>query len=242
MNRNKTTDSLHWLNKQISDSWNANVRTRAEDLEQGTDSSYIHTIKPWVLNEVIQCTTPESQILDVGCGCGYLSNAIYMSGRSHIQGIDISNESVDYARKKYPIIPFHCKDVCNFVSADQFDLNLAIMTLNNLPNMNDFFSSAHSLLSNVGRMILVIPHPCYWPQRHIVNQGYSYSQEKPYEYLFSTKGRNDYTSSVLYFHRTLESYFHNIIIYGFQVTKLKELWEGPDRPYPDILGVVLDVV
>lgn len=243
MNREKTiTNSTDQLNKRISTSWGANVQIRAEDLEQETDVSYIHVIKPWVLQRVTQYTTPKSWILDAGCGCGYLSNAIYESGRPLVRGVDISIDAVEYARKKYPAISFYCEDICCYASADQYDLCIAAMTLNNLPNLDKFFSAIHGLLSSTGRIILVIPHPCYWPQRHLINQNYLYSQEKPYEYAFSTRGRTDYLSPVLYFHRTLETYFSCVRNGGFQVAMLKELWDASDKPVPDILGMELTLI
>lgn len=233
------TGETRSLSELLSACWDANVRTRAEDLEQGTDISYIHVIKPWILEMVTQLTTPESHILDAGCGCGYLSNAIFQSGRPHVHGVDISTASIEYARKRYPAISFECEDICLYTSEKRYDLCLAVMTLNNLPNLDAFFSSVRGLLSDTGRMILVIPHPRYWPQRHLTNPEYSYSLEKPYEYAFSTKGRADYTSPVLYFHRTLETYFHCIRNGGFQIATLRELWEAPDKPAPDILGMEL---
>lgn len=235
------TSDFRRLNEQISVCWGANVRVRAEDLEHETDFSYIHIIKPWVLDRVIRYSTSESLILDVGCGCGYLSHAVYESGRPHIRGIDISAASIEYARKRYPAIPFDCEDICNYVSAVRYDLCLSVMTLNNLPDLEGFFSMTRKLLVDSGRVILVIPHPCYWPQRHLPDQGYSYYREEPYEYIFSTKGRTDYAANVLFFHRTLDTYFRCILDGGFQIVRLQEFREKSDEPTPDILGMELSL-
>lgn len=230
------------LNERISACWGANVRTRADDLEHETDFSYTHVIKPWVLDKVVRCSTPESLILDVGCGCGFLSNVIYESGRTHIRGIDISPASVEYARKRYPDISFACGDICSYIPEEKYDLCLSIMTLNNLPDIEGFFLATRRLILNSGRVIIVIPHPCYWPQRHLTNQDYSYFREKPYEYVFSTKGRADYAANILYFHRTLETYYRCIEDGGFRVVQRQELWEGSDKSAPDILGLELALV
>ena len=80
------------INEKISRAWDRNVAVRAKDLEEGTDYSYIHIIKPWVLKETLRLTSETSTILDIGCGCGYLTNAIYVNGRHFITGIDFIAE------------------------------------------------------------------------------------------------------------------------------------------------------
>lgn len=232
-------DSCDALNQRISSCWGANIQVRAADLEEGTDVSYIHTIKPWVLERVMRHTAGESRILDVGCGCGYLTNAVYRGGRPGIRGMDLSAAAVEYARKRYPAIHFDCADICRYAPKQPYDLCIAVMTLNNLPNLSGFFSSVHRLLISNGRVIVVIPHPCFWPQSHLKGQGFSYFREQPYEYVFSTKGRTDYCSSVLYFHRTLEAYLQCIQEGKFQIAALEELREQPCKPAPDILGMEL---
>lgn len=229
----------HGLNEQIAASWDANVHTRAEDLEDGTDSTYIHIIKPWVLNCVMQHTNAESRILDAGCGCGYLTNAIYETGRTNIRGIDISAASIYHAQEKYPDISFACEDICRYTPAERYDMCLAIMMLNNLASLDEFFLALGRLLFDSGRAVLVIPHPCCWPQRHLANQDYSYFQEQPYEYAFSTQGRTDYASKIFYFHRTMETYFRLIRNGGFQITMLRELKETCHQAAPDILAMEL---
>ena len=234
-------DCINNLTQQISAFWDANVSIRAADLELETDTSYIQSIKPWVLERIMHSTTSESRILDIGCGCGYLTNAIFSSGRANVRGVDISSASIAYARKRYPSIAFDCADICCYPAPMQFDLCLAIMTLNNLPCPPAFFVCVRKLLTMSGRMLLVIPHPCYWPQRHLNGQGYAYSRERPYRYAFSTRGRSDYASPILFFHRTLETYFRFIREGGFQIALLEELWDAPDSPAPDILGIELTV-
>lgn len=225
------------INQIISHSWDANVQIRAADLEQETDYSYTHVIKPWVLDQVLRHTTEDSSILDIGCGCGYLTHAVYQCSRHKIEGIDLSSASIAYAQNKYPAISFSCQDICTISARQQYDLCLAVMTLNNMPFIKVFFSSVKKLLQPHGRIIIVIPHPCYWPSKHLADKEYSYLQEKAYEFTFSTKGRADYASHILYFHRPLETYLRNIQEAGFQLTEFRELREMPDEPIPDIVGI-----
>lgn len=230
---------LSEINQIISRSWDANVQIRAADLEQETDYSYTNVIKPWVLDRVLRRTTEDSCVLDIGCGCGYLTNAIYQCGRHKIEGVDLSSASIAYAQNKYPVIPFTCQDICTIPARKQYDLCLAVMTLNNMPSIKGFFSSVKALLRPHGHILIVIPHPCYWPSKHLTDKEYSYLQEKAYEFTFSTKGRADYASHILYFHRPLETYLHNIQEAGFQLTVFREFTELPGECTPDIIGIEL---
>ena len=234
---NENHMSLEKLNQIISRSWDANVRVRAEDLEKGTDYSYTNIILPWVLDRVLHHTTHESRILDIGCGCGYLTYAVYDCGRRNIKGIDLSAASIAYAQEKYPAIRFVCQDICSFSADRQYDLCLAVMTLNNIPVAEDFFASAQQLLRPGGRAVIVIPHPSFWPVKHLKQVEYHYLRERPYEITFSTKGRTDYASNILYFHRPLETYLQEIKEAGFYLTAFRELAETSNDSDPDIIGL-----
>lgn len=223
----------------ISRVWDSNIYIRANDLESGTDVTYANVILPWTLKEVSRLSTEKYSILDIGCGCGYLTNAIYQSGRPCVEGLDISPVSIAYAKKKYPHISFSKQDFYSIPLFQRYDLCLAVMALNNMPDMPTFFKVAHSILYNGGHLIIVLPHPCFWTEKHIANNTFCYMVEKSYRIPFSTKGRKDYDSPIVYFHRPIESYLNTIEEQGFCVALCQELVESPSETVPDLLGLVL---
>lgn len=225
--------------KRISHAWDINVHIRANDLESGTDITYTNIILPWVLKEVSRYSTEKSAILDIGCGCGYLANAIYQSGRFDVQGIDISTASIAYAKKKYPNIAFVEQDFYSLPVEQKYDICLAVMTLNNMPDMAAFFDVASKILNGGGNLIMVLPHPCFWTEKHISTNDFHYMIEKSYKVPFATKGRKDYNCPIFYFHRPVEAYLRSIREYGFSVACCKELLENPTETTPDLLGIVL---
>ncbi len=232
-----TGTDLYEINQQIKLRWDANVITRALDLEQETDQSYINVIKPWVIERVMCYTNEKSSILDIGCGCGYLTNSIYEHNRHNITGIDISEKSVLYAKKKYPNTQFWCKDICKMSTEKTYDLCLAVMLLNNIPNIRIFFSIINKLIRNSGKAIVVIPHPCFWPQHHLDNNIYYYTNEISYDVPFATKGRADYPNPILYFHRKIETYLLYAQMAGLEIIKFNELPESSNKLEPDILSM-----
>lgn len=241
MNDNYKLLNLETLNKHIIKSWDDNVIIRAFDLEQGTDKSYHNLIMPWVIEKVKRNTTLQSTIIDIGCGCGYLTNAIYETGRKKIIGVDISKASINYAQSKYPNITFQCSDICTLDSMSHKDLCLAVMVLNNMPDVDLFLKRTRKLLVDEGTLIVVIPHPCFWPEQHLKNNEYNYSNEKSYEFSFATKGRKDYFSTVLYFHRMLETYLNSFEQNGFIVKEFHEAIENDGKRNPDVLCIELSL-
>ncbi len=227
------------LNQFISHVWDKNVLIRARDLEQETDITYTKVIKPWVLGELQRIATRESSILDIGSGCGYLANAVYTSGFANITGIDISEYSVKYSKERYPYIKFYMQDIYTLVAPCAYDFVLAVMSINNMPKLLEFFQCIKDLLRPGGGLLMVIPHPCFWPYKHIKDEIFHYEQERSYELLFSTKGEKNYSSKILYFHRRLEMYFEAINSTGLQVESCHELVEIEGEDKPDIMGFII---
>ena len=140
--------------------------------------------------------------------------------------------------KAIDYINFICDDVCFKKFDKPFDIITAIMTLNNMPDAEMFFETAKKCLKEDGKMIIVIPHPFFWPIKHLQKKDISYNKEKNYEIVFATKGRKDYPSKTIYFHRSLETYIEYINKAGYYIDEFKEMYEGSEL-YPDILGLVL---
>lgn len=226
------------FNDIIAQNWDQNIFVRAEDIENGTDITYKEIILPWVTETLKNIYKEKDKILDVGCGCGYLTKTIHNTIMCEITGIDISKASINYALKKYPYINFICDDVCLKKFDKPFDIITAVMTLNNMPDAELFFESAKKCLKEHGKMIIVIPHPFFWPIKHFQKKDISYNKENHYEIIFATKGRKDYPSKTIYFHRSLETYIEYINKAGYYIDEYKEMYEGSEF-YPDILGLVL---
>lgn len=227
------------INRIISEAWDKNVLTRALDIEGSTDLSYTKTIMPWALSKVIEHTSEDSTILDVGCGCGFITNAVYNRNRRNIEGIDLSCRSIEYCRERYPHIPFVCQDIYTVPKISKYDLCIAIMVANNVPDMEAFFAIMHAVLQKNGKVVLVIPHPCFWPEKRIEPSTFCYKRDDRYTIPFSTKGRKDYTSNIFYFHRPLEAYIQCITKLGFQINFCQGIYESPQQNEPDELGMVL---
>lgn len=232
----------HDINEYISQIWDKNIFVRAQDLESGTDITYRDIIAPWTLDKLKKNCNNDGYIIDIGCGCGYLTNLVFENGFSKIKGIDISKNSIIYAKEKYPYINFTQKNILDTKFNMEYDFGLVIMTLNNISDAKLFFHALNGILKLNGKALIIIPHPCFWPIKHIKKDFLSYLLEKSYDISFSTKGRKDYPSNIIYFHRPLEKYFEYIKESGFKITSVNELKEAETENVPDLIGIIIQKI
>lgn len=54
---------------------------------------------PWILERINTVRGPKKDILDIGCGAGFLTNSLALGGH-HVTGIDQSAKSLSVARKR----------------------------------------------------------------------------------------------------------------------------------------------
>lgn len=77
----------------------------------------------------------QAQVLDVGCGFGGTLAYLKKQGFEHLYGIDINQDSINYAKSKYPDINFITLDMLKADSLDiKFDL---IMLFNSIYAIQD---------------------------------------------------------------------------------------------------------
>jgi 2-polyprenyl-6-hydroxyphenyl methylase / 3-demethylubiquinone-9 3-methyltransferase len=80
-----------------------------EDLEEGWYEEKTHPIallraenaarNPWIIERIRSLLRPSLDILDIGCGAGFLTNALAKEGH-RLTGIDLSAKSLSVAKKR----------------------------------------------------------------------------------------------------------------------------------------------
>ena len=101
----------------------------------------------------------EKRVLDIACGVGYGSQMLRLAGASSVVGVDVSSESIEYAKQRYqtPGIEFLCADAEQFQSSRQFDIVVSFETIEHLNNPIKFLENIHSFLIPGGELILSVP-------------------------------------------------------------------------------------
>lgn len=104
------------------------------------------------------CLDKKGRYLDIGCGSGNYTGALASMGLS-IEGVDLSLEMLNKARKKYPQVLFHHGDAKKLAFPDNiFDGVVCILATHHIGDNLATFQSAYRVMK-AGRLVLFTATP-----------------------------------------------------------------------------------
>ncbi len=171
-------------------------------------------------------------VLDAGCGTGYLSRALTRRG-AQVVGVDLASEMIEVARREATgqgLVVEHRADSCTTLhtipdaSIDKLVSNYVLM---DLPALDDALAAFYRVLRPGGSAVLVFSHPCF-PQSDetelqpdgSVTYRWTFSYFEAWE-LEEPPWRH-FTSPFVFYHRSLTEYWRVFTRMGFAVTHLEE--------------------
>jgi SAM-dependent methyltransferase len=119
--------------------------------------------------------TKESNVLEVGCGQGYLLSLLKIKDKV---GIDFSQTQVDKARINHPEITFFCKSGEDFRSDEKFDYIIISDTVNITSDVQEMFSKLKKVSHCKTRLILNF-HSTLWRPIHNLAKLLGVKTEQP---------------------------------------------------------------
>lgn len=153
--------------------------------------------------------------LDVGCGEGRLGRWLASLGH-HVAGIDSSPTLVDHARSAGGYEQVARADAAALPwPAESFDLAIAFMSLQDMPDPAAAISEIARVLEPGGALCIAIVHPLNRPAEHLER----YFEELRYS---ETVTRNGLTMPFDGIDRPLESYARALARCGFVIEELRE--------------------
>ncbi|WP_158607836.1 class I SAM-dependent methyltransferase [Nocardia panacis] len=173
------------------------------------------------------------EILDAGCGEGYLARELVARGAAHVDGVDTSEELILAARTHPDYRPdsmsFHHADVAALPLADKsVDLVVANRLPNGISQPAQRYIEFARVLKPSGRMILLGMHPCFYAARAERTATSTadftlddYFGVRTVEQRFNVAGLVSPAASVQQFY-SLEHHIGMITAAGFAVTDLRE--------------------
>jgi ubiquinone/menaquinone biosynthesis C-methylase UbiE len=123
--------------------------TRVADQYDQTWSNLTKQFIEPLLNAV--AVQPETSVLDIACGPGYVSQAVYLKKADPV-GVDFSSTMIDIAKQLYPHIEFEEGDAQALDFSDgSFDVVVMNFGLLHLSKPERAIAEAHRVLKNGGR-------------------------------------------------------------------------------------------
>jgi SAM-dependent methyltransferase len=214
--------------------WDSLAQIHYDRLSTERDITFHKIFFPLITN-IVQ-NLPEFNtydVLDIGCGVGFLTNLISKYVRS-ILGVDSSKTSIDIAMKynKTEKIEFKLEDIRVFANSNRqgFDFVISHLALHVIEDLDMSLNSISSCLKKGGRFLFSIPHPRFWALSSDVGS-WNFKRINPYKYDSPSVQQNSITIDgkefvTPYFHRPVEFYSSALDKSGFAVERIIE-------PFPD---------
>lgn len=173
-------------------------------------------------------------VLDAGCGTGYLSRQLNARG-ARVVGVDLSENMVSIAKESSPELDLRVDSVSALTSVDdsQFDLVIANYVLMDVPLLQETLDAFYRVLRSDGAAVVVFSHPCFPQGRRTEGPrgAASYSWERPYfqPHKVVDPPWRHFTSDFIWFHRPLSDYWKAFVTAGFSVSRFEEPRITADR-------------
>jgi 2-polyprenyl-3-methyl-5-hydroxy-6-metoxy-1,4-benzoquinol methylase len=99
------------------------------------------------------------RVLDCACGVGYGSAILHAAGATSVTGVDLSAETIAYARERYGSrgIEFLVSDCMKYTPAQQFDVVVSLETIEHVPDAHGFVARLATFVAPGGVLIGSVP-------------------------------------------------------------------------------------
>ncbi|MCL2441304.1 MAG: class I SAM-dependent methyltransferase [Treponema sp.] len=211
--------------------WDENAAYRQKELESRGDRTYWELLVP-LFRDDIKKIASECNVLDVGCGLGFLTKEI-ANYVKNIIGIDASSRSIEYAKRDFANnIEFCNLSILDFQKENsnlQFNICIANMVFHNISNLEENINAISKLLVKNGYLIFSIPHPAFWysTRKYIKSDIFEYDKEEEYEVPFKIQGHAEHPYRISYYHRSIDRYSKILQMNNFEITRQKEPFLAP---------------
>ncbi len=101
------------------------------------------------------------RVFDAGCGTGYGSHYLAKQGAKSVIGVDFGADAIRFCKRNFRSwrLKFRRMDLANIegLPAKAFDLIITSNALEHVPDVENFFRSAHELIKPGGTLVVAVP-------------------------------------------------------------------------------------
>jgi len=94
-------------------------------------------------------------VLDLGCGSGWLLARMKEDGARTVEGFDPSERNVQMAAQLYPEIKVHKATLDSYGPSKQYDLITSVMVFGHIENLDSAFEKIKTMLKDGGEFYLI---------------------------------------------------------------------------------------
>ena len=205
--------------------------SRLDELTRGIDDTFKNILEPFIyrnISDFLKRSETDVDILDAGCGCGYLTASIAEKfPNSRVAGIDIS-ESAIVCSKSHFDLQFSQQDIANVDESRKYDIIILNMVLHNIKDLEPAIRKISIILKCGGIVLITIPHPAFWLSDKILRgkialpEPFDYNVERFYQIPFQIKNGLQHQTKLNYYHRRLGTYIDGFSKY-FEIAGFEEV-------------------
>ena len=98
----------------------------------------------------------DKDVLDIACGVGYGSDMLKKAGAKNVDGVDISEEAIKYAKSNYSVdgINFIVSDAVKYIPNKKYDVIVSFTTIEQVLDFKGFLGNLYNLLNPGGTLII----------------------------------------------------------------------------------------
>lgn len=220
--------------------------SRLDELTKGIDATFKDVLEPFIygnISDYLKKSGTNIDILDVGCGCGYLTASIAKKfAETKVEGIDISESAIVCAKSHFNL-KFTQQNVVDFDESKKFDVVVYNMVLHNLQELEQTIRKTSIILKHKGIVLITIPHPAFWLPDKVARgkitlaEPFNYNYERFYQIPFQIKNGLQHQTKLTYYHRCLTTYI-NTFSKHLELVRFEEV--DFKNGYPTMLRIVLE--
>jgi 2-polyprenyl-3-methyl-5-hydroxy-6-metoxy-1,4-benzoquinol methylase len=215
--------------------WEANAKFWITIIRDRRDRYRTELTDAAVLGAIGDCAGLD--VLDAGCGEGYLSRELAGRGAASVLGVDRSAELIAAARDaaRAPGMAFTEGDADDLPApAGSVDLVVANHLLNDLPDVAGPVAEFARVLRPGGRLVALMLHPCFYGYRAEVTpldgipDSAAYFTQQAVVQAFEVDGLTSPAETISWV-RPLEAYTGALATSGLHITALTEPHPSPEQ-------------
>lgn len=132
----------------------------------------------WEFLQEFSSVWQNRDVLDIGCGTGWLMELLSKNNARSVEGFDPSQKSVEIAHRLYPRLPIFHSELASFATKKRYDVVFAIMNFGHIADVDASFRKIYQLLERTGDFIITVPN-------------YEYFRKPRYDYIVEVEDMNE---------------------------------------------------